>query len=75
MHHVEPVRWCGFFRIRYSTGSRRFKFGLAMSIFARSVCEPSANSPARMRRKRSRFSATERLRNGLSVPGDVSVPR
>jgi hypothetical protein len=37
-------------------------FGEAMSIFARSTCAPSGNSPARMRRKRSRFSATLRLR-------------
>ena len=36
-------------------------FGLAMSILSRSTCAPSANSPARMRRKRSRFSATRPL--------------
>ena len=47
----------------------------AMSIFARSTCAPSSNSPARMRRNRSRFSSTERLRYGLSRPGSVSVPR
>ncbi len=48
---------------------------LAMSIFARRVRLPSANSPARMRRNRSRFSSTLRLRYGDSVPGSVSVPR
>ena len=46
-----------------------------MSIFARSVREPSGNSPAFMRSNRSRFSSTERLRYGLSLPGSVSVPR
>ena len=30
-----------------------------MSIFARSTREPSGNSPARIRRKRSRFSSTD----------------
>ena len=40
-----------------------------MSIFRRSTCAPSGNSPARMRRKRSRFSATLRSRYGLSMPG------
>ena len=44
-----------------------------MSIFARSVRAPSGNSPARMRRKRSRFSSTDRLRQGLSRPGGVTV--
>jgi hypothetical protein len=34
--------------------------GDAMSIFARSTWAPSGNSPARMRRKRSRFSSTDR---------------
>ena len=56
-------------------GSRRLMFGEAMSIFARSTRAPSANSPARMRAKRSRFSSTERSRYGLSRPGSVSVPR
>jgi len=46
-----------------------------MSIFARSVCEPSGKSPWRMRSNSSRFSSTERLRKGLSWPGAVSVPR
>ena len=61
--------------MRYITGSRMLRFGEAMSIFARSVREPSGNSPARMRSSRSRFSSTERLRYGLSVPGSVRVPR
>ena len=33
-----------------------------MSILARSTCAPSGNSPARIRRSRSRFSSTERSR-------------
>ena len=57
------------------TGSRMFMLGEAISILARSVREPSGNSPARIRRNRSRFSSTERLRYGLSLPGSVSVPR
>jgi hypothetical protein len=40
------------------TGSRRFRFGDAISILARKVREPSGNSPAFMRAKRSRFSPT-----------------
>ena len=44
-------------------------FGCAMSIFARSTCAPSGNSPAFMRRSRSRFSSTRRSRYGLAVPG------
>ena len=46
-----------------------------MSILARRTREPSGNSPACMRSNRSRFSSTERLRYGLSLPGSVSVPR
>ena len=57
------------------TGSRMLRFGEAMSIFARSVRAPSGNSPARIRRNRSRFSSTGRLRYGLSLPGSVRVPR
>ena len=49
-------------------------FGDAMSIFARSTSAPSANSPARIRAKRSRFSSTGASRYGLSFPGSVSVP-
>ena len=41
------------------TGSRMLKFGRAMSIFARRVRAPSGNSPAFMRRNRSRFSSTD----------------
>ena len=47
----------------------------AMSILARSTRAPFGNSPARMRRNRSRFSSTLRSRNGLFLPGSVSVPR
>ena len=43
-----------------STGSRRFMLPDAMSIFARSTRAPLGNSPARMRRNRSRFSSTGR---------------
>ena len=50
-------------------------FGAAMSILARSVFEPSGNSPARIRAKRSRFSATVRSRKGDGVPGLFTVPR
>ena len=46
-----------------------------MSILARSTRAPFGNSPARMRRNRSRFSSTLRSRNGLFLPGSVSVPR
>ena len=62
-------------RTRYITGSRMFMFDEAMSIFARSVREPSGNSPAFMRAKRSRLSSIGRSRQGLGVPGSVSVPR
>ena len=58
MRQASPVRWCDACRIRYSVGSRMLMFGDAMSILARSTREPSANSPARMRRNRSRFSAS-----------------
>jgi hypothetical protein len=61
--------------MRYITGSRRFRFGDAMSILARRTLEPSGNSPFFIRSSRSRFSSTGRSRNGLFVPGRVSVPR
>ena len=57
------------------TGSRSNGFGEAMSMRARRTFSPSANSPARMRAKRSRFSSTARSRKGLSRPGSVRVPR
>ncbi len=75
MHHSFPVLWCSSCRIRYSTGSRRLKFGEPMSIFARSVLLPLGNSPPRIRRNSSRFSSTPRLRNGDSWPAAVGVPR
>ncbi len=50
-------------------------FGCAMSIFARSTIAPSANSPAFIRRSRSRLSAAGRSRNGLFVPGRSNEPR
>ena len=59
----------------YSVGSRMLIFGEPMSIRARSMRAPSRNSPARIRRNRSRLSAAERLRCGLLRPGSVSVPR
>ena len=46
-----------------------------LSIFARSVREPSGNSPFFIRSNRSRFSSTERSRHGLFFPGSVRVPR
>ncbi len=42
-----------------------FRFGDAMSIFARSTCAPSGNSPARIRANRSRLSSIGRSRYGL----------
>src|SRR6266540_2577206 len=50
MHHLSPVRWCLACMIRYMIGSRRWKFGWLMSIFARRVRLPSGNSPAFLRR-------------------------
>ena len=50
-------------------------FGDAMSIFARSTCVPSSNSPAFIFAKSVRFSSTERSRYGLFLPASVSVPR
>src|SRR5258708_3898215 len=44
----------------------------AMSILARSTRAPFGNSPAFMRRNRSRFSSTARSRNGLFL-GRVGV--
>ena len=49
--------------------------GCAMSMRARSTQAPSANWPARMRRKRSRLSAAGRSRNGLFGPGRSKSPR
>ena len=46
-----------------------------MSILARSTRASLGNSPARMRRNRSRFSSTLRSRNGEFLPGSVKVPR
>src|SRR2546430_15037587 len=57
------------------TGSRRFTLPDAMSIFALRVRAPSGNSPARIRRRRLRFSSTERFRYGLSRPGPGRGPR
>ena len=50
-------------------------FGCARSIFARSTCAPSGNSPAFIRRSRSRFSSTLRSRYGPGFPASVTVPR
>ena len=66
--------------IRYMTGSRRFRLGEAMSILARSTLAPSGNSPARIRRNRSRFSSDgpvpvgallARLGQGAAVGADL----
>ena len=56
-------------------GSRMFMLGDAMSMRARRVRDPSSNSPARMRAKRSRFSVTVRSRKGLLRPGRFHRPR
>ena len=55
--------------MRYITGSRMLRFGDAMSILARSVREPSGNSPARMRSNRSRFSSTRPVAVGALLAG------
>ena len=56
-------------RMRYITGSRMLRLGEAMSILARRVREPSGNSPARMRRNRSRFSSTRAIAIGAVLAG------
>ncbi len=55
------------------TGSRKFKLGEAMSIFALSVRDPSGNSPARMRPNRLRFSSTDRVRREQGFPNTLGV--
>ena len=62
MHQSLPVRWCEACRIRYITGSRSAMFSEFMSILARRTRVPSANSPARIRRNRERFSSMLRSR-------------
>ena len=57
------------------TGSRRFIFGEAMSIFARRHFSPSAYFPSRISRKSLRFSSGVRFLYGLSFPASVRVPR
>ncbi len=49
-------------------------FGCAMSIFARSTMAPSGNSPAFMRRRRSRLSAAGRLAERAVRAGPVEGP-
>ena len=49
--------------------------GEAMSIFARSTIAPSGCLPSRISRSRARFSAGERSRKGLAVPGVLKSPR
>ena len=75
MHQSSPVRKWVRWRMRYITGSRICMFSWPMSIRARSTLVPSANSPARIRRSRSRLSAGGRSRHGLSAPGSVKPPR
>jgi hypothetical protein len=50
-------------------------FGCAMAIRARSTIAPSGNSPALMRRSRSRLSADGRSRKGELTPGRSKAPR
>jgi hypothetical protein len=54
--------------MRIRIGSRMSMLGCAMSIFPRSTCAPSGNSPAFMRLNKSRFSSTERSRYGAVGP-------
>ena len=75
MHHLSPVRWWCAWMMRYINGSRYNIFGWAMSIFARKTFSPSANSPARIRANKSKFSSTLRSRQGLFLPGEFTVPR
>jgi len=56
-------------------GRAGLMFGAAMSIFARNTQLPSSSSPRRMDSNNFRFSAGERSRYGLFLPGSVSVPR
>ena len=66
MHHSSPVR--GWLRVQDAV-----EHGIAQVDVARRSCRSwraararrSGNSPARMRRNRSRFSSTPRSRNGL----------
>ena len=53
----------------YSYWALPYLFWHATNVRLRQIHPPS------MRSNRSRFSATLRLRNGLSLPGSVSVPR
>jgi len=59
----------------YSTGSRRLMLPTPCRSWRAAPSAPLGNSPARMRRNRSRFSSTVRSRNGEFLPGSVSVPR
>ena len=52
-----------------------FILGEVMSIFARKTCVPSSNSPAFIRSKISKFSSTERVLKGDSIPGSKGVLR
>ena len=61
--------------MRYRAGSRKWMFGDAMSMRDRRVRVPSGNSPFRMRSNKSRFSSTERSRQGLGLPGRSGTPR
>src|SRR5258708_3301756 len=51
------------------TGSRQFRLGGAVSIFARAAPEPSGKSPLRVRSKGWRVSRAVWLRSGGGVPG------
>lgn len=58
------------------TGSRMLILGEAVVILARSTYSLSiGNSPAFIRRNRSKLSVAGRSRYGLFHPGAVSVPR
>ena len=69
MHHLSPVLWCDSWRMRYITGSRRLRFGEAMSIFARSTFDCRRGTrPCACDRTGRGSPRRERLRNGLSLP-------
>jgi hypothetical protein len=42
MHHLSPACGCGWYLMRYATGSQKHGRGSCMSIFMRSVAAPAA---------------------------------
>jgi hypothetical protein len=64
MHQALPVIGCGVYLMRYATGSHIVGLACAMSIFSRSVADPSSNRPARMAAKSASDAAGGRSRHG-----------